>query len=57
MLLGGYLKGYEMEDFFMNIGKFFGYILGLMIVLLVFLSGSIIIWELVKIMLSGVLNS
>ena len=43
-----------MEDLFLNIGKFFGYMLGLMFVLLVFLSGSIIIWQLVKIMLSGV---
>ena len=42
-----------MEDLFMNIGKFLGYILGLMVILLVFLSGSIVIWELAKIMLSG----
>jgi len=42
-----------MGDLFLNIGKFFGYMLGLMVGLLIFLSGSIIIWQLVKIMLSG----
>lgn len=42
-----------MEDLFLNVSKFFGCMLGLMVVLLIFLSGSIIIWQLVKIMLSG----
>lgn len=53
MLFSGYLKGHEMEDLFMNIGKFFGYMLGLMVVLLAFISGLTVVWQLVKIMLSG----
>ena len=42
-----------MEDLFLNIGKFFGYTLGLMVGLLAFISGLTIVWQLVKIMLSG----